>query len=91
MPMGREKDSVVLYKPCSPADVHSCIIICINIICRLVSSQEDLHVFVSCFSLSLAARVDERKEPKNRHLCEVHWSAFVDVYLYEYGVKDSVY
>ena len=56
-----------------------------------MSSQEDLHVFVSCFSLSLAARVDERKEPKNRHLCEVDSSAFVDVYLHEYGVKDSVY
>ena len=41
------------------------------------------------FSLSLAARVDEWKEPKNRHLCEVDWSAFVDVYLH--GVKDSVY
>ena len=43
------------------------------------------------FSLSLAARVDERKEPKNRHLGEVDWSAFADVYLHEYGVKDSVY
>ena len=41
------------------------------------------------FSLSLAARVDERNEPKSRHLCEVDWSAFVDVYLR--GVKDSVY
>ena len=46
---------------------------------------------VRVFSLSLAARVDERKEPKNRHLCEVDRSAFVDAYLHEYGVKDSVY
>ena len=45
------------------------------------------------FSLALAARVDEPKEPmaKNRHLCKVDWSAFADVYLHEYGVKDSVY
>ena len=41
------------------------------------------------FSLSLAARVDERKEPKSRHLCEVDWRAFVDIYLL--GVQDSVY
>ena len=52
-----------------------------------------------CFSRLMAlgfhlSRVDERKErkePKNRHLCEVDWSAFADVYLHEYGVKDSVY
>ena len=41
------------------------------------------------FYLSLAGRVDEPQEPKYRHLCEVDLSAYVNVYLHEYGVKDS--
>ena len=72
--------------------MHSCIF-ALTYSGHLVSSQEDLHVFVSFFFflLSLAGRVDGPKEPKYRHLCEVDLSASVNVYLHEYGVKDSVY
>ena len=66
--------------------------ICINIIWPFgVFTRRPACVCFVFFSLSLAARVDKQKEPKNRHLCEVDWRAFVDVYLHGYGVKDSVY